>query len=187
MTHDKYFNYLLRRSQIGSMYRRYYLYPRLDRRLQGQALDVGCGIGDMLAFRPKTVGVDINPRTVEHCRSLGLQATMMQGDRLPFDATSFDSVLLDNVLEHIAEPVPLLAEIQRVLRPGGRLLVGVPGACGWDSDPDHKVYYGERELIKCVSAAGFVAREIFHTPLGQSLWLNSHMRQYCIYGAFERL
>ena len=106
---DQYFDYLMQRSRLGSLYRRHVLYPRLVRRLRGRMLDVGCGIGDMLAFRPDSVGVDINQRTVEYCRQRGLTAHRMDVDRLPFDDGTFDSVLLDNVLEHIAEPAALLA------------------------------------------------------------------------------
>src|SRR5437899_2599813 len=99
---DHYFEYLQTRSALALSYRRWWLYPRLARRLEGLTLDIGCGIGDMLAFRPNTVGVDVNIRLVEHCRSLGFDACLMQPDVLPFEDGHFDSVLLDNVLEHIA-------------------------------------------------------------------------------------
>jgi SAM-dependent methyltransferase len=184
--HDDYYAYLSSRSWLGHLYRRHWLYPRLTRRLHGLALDVGCGIGDMLVFRPNSVGVDINDRTVAHCRELGLQAHVMPPDRLPFAATIFDSVLLDNVLEHIADPVPLLSEVKRVLRPGGRLLIGVPGIRGWESDSDHKVFYDETSLVACAADFGFTMVEIFHMPIFKSRWLSRHMRQYCIYVAFHR-
>jgi SAM-dependent methyltransferase len=184
--HDQYFEYLMGRSRLGHAYRRHVLYPRLVKRLRGRLLDVGCGIGDMLAFRPNSVGVDINDRTVAHCRELGLQAHVMLPDRLPFATTIFDSVLLDNVLEHIADPVPLLSEVKRVLRPGGRLLIGVPGVRGWESDSDHKVFYDETSLAACAADCGFTMVEVFHMPIFKSRWLSRHMRQYCIYGVFHR-
>lgn len=185
--HDEYFAYLQRRSAIGALYRRHWLYPRLTRRLRGRCLDVGCGIGDMLTFRVgDTVGVDVNPRTVAYCRSRGAAAFTMEPDRLPFAAGVFDSALLDNVLEHIAQPMPLLAEVRRVIKPGGQVLIGVPGRCGWASDPDHKVFYGEGELKACVEPLGFHLREVFHTPLWRSAWLDRNIRQYCVYGLFDR-
>lgn len=184
--HAKYFDYLRTRSALGAVYRRYLLYPRLCRRLSGRAIDVGCGIGDMLAYRQQTEGVDVNPHTVAYCRSIGLDAMHMEIDRLPHGADSFDSALLDNVLEHLAEPKPLLLEIRRVLRPGGRLLVGVPGRKGWDSDDDHKVYYDEPALRETVCAVGFLAGETFHAPLVRSELLSRKLRQYCVYQVFVK-
>jgi SAM-dependent methyltransferase len=72
----------------------------------------------------------------------------MTPDVLPFADASFDSVLLDNVLEHIEAPTLLLGEVRRVLVPGGRFLVGVPGQRGWESDPDHKVMYDEASSVR---------------------------------------
>ncbi len=184
--HDQYFSYLMHRSRLGELYRKYWLYPRLSRRLTGSALDIGCGIGDMLAFRPGTVGVDVNSRTVEYCCQRGLDAHLMQPDTLPFQASTFDSALLDNVLEHIAEPDRLLGEVLRVVRPGGHLLVGVPGIRGWHSDLDHKIFYDEKNLRSRLEKNGFVHVETFHAPLLKSAWLARRLRQYCIYGVFRR-
>ena len=184
--HDKYFEYLTRRSRLGALYRNHWLYPQLARRLVGRALDIGCGIGDMLLYRDQTVGADINPKTVDFCNSRGAKAVLMQPDELPFARGEFDSVLMDNVLEHIERPQQLLAEAQRVLQPGGRILIGVPGRRGWASDPDHKVFYDEEKLRTCMQAAGFTFVECFYTPLWRSAWLDRRLRQYCLYCLFDR-
>jgi len=106
----------MRRSRLSGVYRRYFLYPRICHRLHGRTVDVGCGIGDFLQFRPNTIGVDINAHTVAYCKARGLDARLMEPDVLPFEDASFDSALMDNVLEHIAEPAALLRELRRVLR-----------------------------------------------------------------------
>jgi len=184
MEHADYYAYLRSRSRLGDFYRRFWLYPRLSRHLQGHVLDVGCGIGDMLAFRPDTVGVDINPHTVAYVRSRGLEAHVMVEGRLPFGDASFDGVVLDNVLEHIADPQPLLGEVRRVLRPGGAFLVGVPGRKGYASDPDHKVFY-DRPLLKSrLEGAGFVVRSFFCMPIPLAM-LDTRVSQYCLYGVFH--
>lgn len=181
-----YFKYLQSRSRLAWWYRKYYLYPRLGRYLSGHVLDVGCGIGDLLCCRPGTVGVDINPQTVNFCRRQGLDVRLMAPDLLPFDAAAFDSVVLDNVLEHLGDPHPLLGEIARVLVSGGRLLVGVPGQCGFAADPDHKIHYDEARLVDCMVAKGFGLRAFLHAPLHSS-FLEARMPQYCIYGVFDKL
>ena len=183
---EQYYQYLRQRSPLGLLYRRYWLYPRLNKHLPGQTLDVGCGIGDFLSYSAGTVGVDINPATVEWCRGQGLDAQLMAPDVLHFDDNSFDSAVLDNVLEHLVAPTPLLREIHRVLRPHGILVVGVPGQHGYTTDPDHKIFYDEASLVEVMSATGFSRRKVFYTPL-RSNWLDARLRQYCMYGVFERV
>jgi SAM-dependent methyltransferase len=173
------------RSRLGGAYRRYFLYPRISHRLRGRTLDVGCGIGDFLQFRPDTVGVDVNAHTVAYCTARGLDARLMEPDLLPFEDASFDSALMDNVLEHLAEPTALLRELHRVLRPGGRALIGVPGLLGWAGDPDHKVRYNEASLGATLAGAGFELVEVFHTPLWRSAWLSRHLRPYCVFGLYR--
>ena len=176
-----YHSYLNRFSSIGYAYRKYFLYPKLNNVLHGNILDVGCGLGHYLTFQLGAQGVDINPINVADCIGRGLDASVMLPDVLPFEDISFDSVLLDNVLEHITEPFPLISEIKRVLRPNGTLLIGVPGSKGMDHDPDHKVAYDETSLATLANVSGFSIREFFYMPLFKSEWLNKNLRQYCIY------
>jgi len=181
---DNYFDYLSQRSRLGYWYRRAWLYPQLKRHMAGKALDIGCGIGDMLRSRPGTVGVDINPATVAYCREQGFDARPMELNRLPFENASFDTAILDNVLEHIAEPAPLLAEIRRVLRADGALIVGVPGRRGFAADLDHKVFYDESSLRETLSGAGFTMQRLLRMPLPLP-GLTRLMRSYCLYGVFR--
>ena len=130
------------------------------------------------------VGVDVNPATVAYCQSRGLNAQYMAVDTIPFGKASFDCVVLDNVLEHLSEPKPLLGEIHRVVVRGGILVVGVPGKRGFAADVDHKVFYDKRLLTATLTVAGFQLRHHFYTPM-KSEWMNVHATQYCLYGVFE--
>ena len=178
-----YFNYLRKRSTLGHIYRRHFLYPKLVRYIYGDVLDIGCGIGDFLKYRPTTTGVDINPMTIEWCRKQGLNVYLMKQDILPFPHHSFDCALLDNVIEHLQNPSHLLNEIYRILRSNGTLVVGVPGLKGYASDPDHKHFYDQSSLVSTLSASGFCLTGVFHMPF-KSSFLNTHIRQYCIYCVF---
>ena len=166
-------------------YRKHWLYPRLNKALHGRVLDMGCGVGDMLAFRPNTIGVDINPHTVEWCCSKGFDAHLMQEDVLPFDDQFFQGMILDNVLEHIKDPIPILSEAYRILDKEGILIIGVPGELGYSMDSDHKVFYSNEKLIETVTPIGFRVQRLFGMPINLA-WLGSRIRQYCVYGIFQK-
>jgi len=184
--YDDYFEHLRRRKRAALWYRDLWLYPRICKHLRGTVLDIGCGIGDMVRHRPQTVGVDVNPNAVNLCQSQGLKVRLMQPDRLPFADGEFDGAILDNVLEHLERPEPLLAEVRRVLRAAGSFVVGVPGECGFAKDSDHKRHYSEGELIHSMQGAGFELAQIFHQPFYSRL-LDRHFRYYAIYGVFRRI
>ena len=179
-----YFDYLSKRTLLGLLYRRYYLYPRLDIFLRGKVLDIGCGIGDFLAYRKQTVGVDINAYNVEYCRRKGFNARLIENASYPFEDNSFDGAIIDNVLEHLEDPLPTLSEVCRVLVTYGTLIVGIPGWRGFKSDPDHKKFYSEESMVKVLHESNFQVRKILHVPF-RSSWLYKNMSQYCMYGIFH--
>ena len=152
---QKYFIYLQKKSFLGILYRNYYLYPQISKMLRGFAIDIGSGIGDFLRFRSNTVGADVNPFLVDHCLSLNLEAHLIHNDIIPFPSGSFDSVILDNVIEHISNPVLLIKEINRVVKKKGILVIGIPGHLGFKSDQDHKVFYTEEDCIFLLKKYGF--------------------------------
>lgn len=184
--HLEYFQYLKKRSFKGLLYRNFVVYPRIQKYIRGNLLDVGCGIGDMLKFYPNSVGADINPHTVNYCNLNGTKAYLIKQDVLPFEQESFDTVLLDNVLEHLISPMPLLHEINRVMRGNGRLIIGLPGERGFLMDDDHKVNYTEFELSKLLKILDFGLVAKFSTPF-ESRYLSKHVSRYCnFYVAIKR-
>lgn len=98
-----------------------------DRRV----LDVGTGPGFVAlvaqAAGAQVVAVDQSPAMVKIARSHGLLAQQASVESLPFPDGAFDAVLGGFVLNHLARPEAAVAELTRVLRPGGRLALSV-----WD-------------------------------------------------------
>ena len=141
----------------------------------------------MLLYRKHTIGVDINSHNVEFCKSRGCEAYLMSANKLPFTKQKFSSILLDNVLEHIKDPRLLFKEIKRVLRPGGRVIVGVPGFRGYEADQDHKIFYEEKSLEKLAAQNGFHVTKFIYTPLFKSSFLSGHLKQYCVYSIWEAI
>jgi SAM-dependent methyltransferase len=76
----------------------------------------------------RLTGVDSDPDRVAQARREVPSAEVVQADAqmLPFEDGSFDAVLLTEVLEHLPDDRAALAELRRVLRPGGVLAVSVP-------------------------------------------------------------
>ena len=183
----EYYNYLLTRTKLGLFYRLKFYYPKISKRLKGNLLDYGCGIGDMLGYFKNSTGVDINKHCVAHCRSLNLKAVVLDNTSIiPFPDNSFDSVLMDNVLEHITEPRPLLKEIERVIKVNGNFVVGVPGILGYQKDPDHKKFYNKENLFQLISCEmGFELLEWFATPFNFP-FAERMLSRYCIFGSFQK-
>jgi SAM-dependent methyltransferase len=79
-------------------------------------------------------GIDISEPTVRQAQAAfpdgGLGAAVADVRRLPFRDGSFDAVYSMGTIEHFRDPETALGEIHRVLRPGGRAVVGVPNR--WD-------------------------------------------------------
>jgi SAM-dependent methyltransferase len=176
----------MKRSFLGGLYRRFVLYPRLNLHLKGKVLDIGCGIGDMLSYRKNTVGLDVNPLNVAFCKKRKLTAHLMKPNMIPFGDKTFDSVMLDNVLEHIESPSLLFKEIRRVLKPEGLVLIGVPGEKGYQSDDDHKIFYDEKKLQALAQKNKFNVDQFFYTPLVKSKCLSQHVKQYSIYSLWSK-
>jgi len=59
---------------------------------------------------------------------------------IPVPDASFDAIVCTEVLEHVAEPIPVVTELARILRPGGKLILTAPLGSGLHQEPDH--YYG---------------------------------------------
>jgi SAM-dependent methyltransferase len=95
-------------------------------------LDFGCGNGSHVGtYLHSTArlytGLDISEDAVRACREKGLEAICHMPDAsLPFDDASFDAVVSFEVLEHLFSPSDAVAEIHRVLHPGGYFIGSVP-------------------------------------------------------------
>jgi len=99
-------------------------------------LDIGCGPGFLLQRFQQSgwnvQGTELSERSAAHARErLGLPVHVGDLASAQWPAASFDAVVLWHVLEHLPRPQSTIAEAERILRPGGVLLVAVPnfGRC----------------------------------------------------------
>jgi SAM-dependent methyltransferase len=137
-------------------------FPPADRPLD--VLDFGCGTGAFLEHLERfgTVSaVDADPSAVSFCHARGRREVQVAqpGAPLPFPDDAFDLVTSLDVIEHIDDDVAALAELRRVLRPGGSLLVAVPAyRFLWgkqDEVSHHRRRYTARMLERALGEAGF--------------------------------
>lgn len=117
-------------------------------------LDVGAGDG-LIAHLLGATGVELDATAVRLARAHGVDVRQGDAAALPFGDESFDSVLLGDVIEHLEDPQPALAEARRVLTLGGRLYITTPPEAT-PVRPYHYREYTPRSLAALVLPAGFV-------------------------------
>lgn len=118
-----------------------YLYPMLKAKLDFKAmylrvrpgaklLEIGCGSGRQLEFLRQlgwqVEGLDLDSVAVKAASARGLTVHSGSLKEQNFADRSFDVVVSSHVIEHVHDPVDLLRECRRILRPGGRLVVITP-------------------------------------------------------------
>jgi ubiquinone/menaquinone biosynthesis C-methylase UbiE len=132
--------YLLRlEGERGATLRQQLSYELLEIRAGQCLLDVGCGLGDDVRVLARLVGesgavtgLDNSERTLEVARArsegAGFPGTFVHGDmhHMPFAEATFDGCRAERVLVHSAQPAQVVAEMQRVTRPGGRVVITEP-------------------------------------------------------------
>ena len=103
-----------------------------------RVLDVGCGVGQVVTRLMdagcEAYGVDVSEPNIERARQVCPRCRLYDGRRLPFPDGHFAAAGALNVLEHVEEPEAFLAELVRVVRPGGRVVVSSPNffrVLGW--------------------------------------------------------
>lgn len=124
-------------SDIGQGYKRRAL-AALDLRPGLTVLDVGCGPGsdlpalaERVTDRGRIVGVDLWEGMVDEARARTAHLPWVEvqvGDaqQLPLPDAAVDRARADRVVQHVAEPTAVFAELRRVLRPGGRAVIVEP-------------------------------------------------------------
>ncbi|WP_018175684.1 MULTISPECIES: class I SAM-dependent methyltransferase [unclassified Thioalkalivibrio] len=90
----------------------------------GRGLEIGVGSGRFAAPLGVQVGLDPSPAMLAHAAARGIEIVEGTAEDMPFEACSFDYALVVTTLCFVDSPARMLAEAQRVLRPGGRLVIG---------------------------------------------------------------
>jgi ubiquinone/menaquinone biosynthesis C-methylase UbiE len=166
-----------------------------------ELLDLGCGLGGyaktLESRGRKVIALDVNEKYVEIAKRLGVDAKLYDGHRIPLADKSVDTIFMIEVMEHIANPELLIAELHRVTR--RNLIVTVPNCTQAFNAPlvfhhmldqDHKNFFTLTTLhellapafrgveitqvmpIDATLASEFLPRWLFR------LWRSAHKRGY---------
>jgi SAM-dependent methyltransferase len=107
----------------------------------GPVLDVGCGSSRIIGALPAgSVALDVLANKLRYSRRYGKPLVRGSGFALPFADGAFPCVLCSQVIEHVPMGSPILSELQRVLAPGGRLVLGTPDYDRWEWVWTEKAY-----------------------------------------------
>ncbi len=155
----------------------------------GRVLDVGCAEGGAAgplreAGAQQLVGVEIHAPSAERARAVYDEVhTGPAEDVVPTLVGPFDTILLYDALEHIADPDRLLRALAAVASPGARLHVSVPNARHWTllrdlafrgtfgyadaghRDSTHLRWFTRRDLAATLERAGWRVESVTHGPL----------------------
>ncbi|MGA2511514.1 MAG: class I SAM-dependent methyltransferase [Candidatus Acidiferrales bacterium] len=161
-------------------------------RERGRALDIGTGPGQIVIklarrlTRWKFVGVDRSPnmigQAVANLASAGgelagrVEFQVADGNSLPFPDASFDLVLCNSVLHHLAEPGKLLAEMARLAKPGGAILLRDLRRPGRFAFPLHVRWHGRNYSGEMLRLFRESVRAAYTVPELQRLLDSSPLR-----------
>jgi SAM-dependent methyltransferase len=123
--------------------------------LHGRVLDVGCGASPYRELLPADaiyVGVDTRRQP---------QAAMQaSADALPFADGSFDGIMCTEMIEHLPRPWLMVAELGRVLRPGGRLYLTAPFDWHFCDEPHDYFRFTTHGVRALLDDAGFEVEQM---------------------------
>lgn len=115
-------------------------------------LDVGCGIGTYVrkftAFTEHAFGIDVDEERVAEGAQTLPNLQVSASEHLPFADSTFDVIVLNEVIEHVDDDRQTIAECVRVLRPGGRVVIYAPNRLYLFET--HGIYLGKRYIFRLI-------------------------------------
>jgi 2-polyprenyl-3-methyl-5-hydroxy-6-metoxy-1,4-benzoquinol methylase len=140
-----------------------------------KVLDVGCGAGDYLkSLRLKgceLFGIDIGKSDEEGLAQIGIKFINCELRDAPFPDSMFDVITINHVFEHLDDPIGHAKKLYRMLKPGGRLIVGIPNVASINryifgrfwlnfDVPRHLFHYTPEVILRIFNETGFVHEKI---------------------------
>lgn len=156
----------------------------------GKLLDVGCGTGSFLAKMRdlgwEVIGVEPDSQAADIAATkYGVSIYKMTLEEAGFAKETFDAITMNHVIEHVSDPIAILEECRRVLKPGGTIAVVTPNIKSlthrifretWEllDPPRHLYLFSPSSLRACARKAGLQVLQIqTKTNWAQGAWICS--------------
>lgn len=149
-----------------------------------RVLDVGCGFGQTLAYHTargcEVYGVEADENILRVAEKFGFKVHVGLFDDRLYEAEFFDYVTMDQVIEHVTDPVATLRGVARILKPGGTAILSTPNAGGWGAKffgrrwinwhaPYHVQFFSRRSMRLAAEQAGLTLSKV--KTITNSEWL----------------
>ncbi len=81
------------------------------------------------------IGIDVSTKSIEYAQNMGINAIEWNLNNVPypFENNFFDAITILAVLEHLFDPYEIITEIQRILKPGGELIIALPNIASFSN------------------------------------------------------
>ncbi len=147
---------------------------------QGRGVEIGVGSGRFAAPLGIGAGIDPSPSLVAYAEQRGVDTVLGVAEQLPWQESTFDHALLMTAICFLDDAEAALAEARRVLRPGGRLVVGFVSRLSelgraYEERREPSAFYGEATFYSVAEVAALLRGAGFSGPeYGQTLATPPH-------------
>jgi len=168
-------SYIKEFSERPPYFAEYLFFERHHGDSAGPILEIGCSVGHLMRHgAAKKIGIDYDLAALTQARAKQFPVALMDVQRgLSFKDNSFTSIECQHVIEHVKNPLFVLQECCRVLKPGGKLVVVTPNIkkIGFDfyEDYSHISPFIKKSLMRIAYDAGFSEFDVEAMHVGYPL------------------
>lgn len=159
-----------------------------------RVLDIGCGVCENLGYFNdlgcEVYGVEADNNVKAIVEAHGFNVAIGLFDAANYESDFFDFVIMDQVIEHLANPKLVLVEIRRILKGGGKLVFTTPNSEGWGANtfgrkwinwhvPYHRHHFTKKSARVLAKQTGFKVHSLITRT--QSAWLNYQFQHLLTY------
>jgi 2-polyprenyl-3-methyl-5-hydroxy-6-metoxy-1,4-benzoquinol methylase len=164
----------------------------------GHLLDVGCGRGDLVAQLSalgwQAEGLEVDPEAVNQARSRGIKVNLGDLESQTYPEACFDVITMNHVIEHVHDPIGLLRECHRLLKPGGWCLAFTPNLESWGHksfkdnwvalDPPRHLFLFNPPALRALAEGASLKVQSLTTTIQGSHWISLASRAMASQGFY---